>query len=63
MQARGIRLAVVRAEDLSLEGMRATVAGHLPLRNLAGHEAAVAYLEKVSRSYRRKAREGPLRSA
>lgn len=59
---RGIHLAVVHAEDLSLAGMRAKVAGRLPLRDLAGHEAVINYLEKVSRSYRRSVREGRLRT-
>ena len=59
--ARGIHLAVIHPEDLTLERMRQKVKGHLPLRDLAGHEAVVAYLEKTSRDYRRKARAGRFR--
>ena len=59
--ARGIHLAMIHPEDLTLERMRQKVKGHLPLRDLAGHEAVVAYLEKTSRDYRRKAREGRFR--
>lgn len=52
--ARGIHLAVVHAEDLTLQGIRQKVEGLLPLRNLDGLEPLIAYLEKVSRAYRRK---------
>ena len=55
---RGIHLVLVHPEDLTLERMRQKVQGHLPLRDLAGHEAMVTYLEETSRAYRRKAREG-----
>lgn len=54
---RGIRLVVVHPEDLTLEVMRQKVDGLLPLRNLDGHEPLIAYLESVSRAYRRKARQ------
>jgi len=61
--ARGIHLAVIHPEDLTLARMRQKVQGHLPLRDLRGHEAEVASLEKMSRGYRRKAREGRLAGA
>lgn len=54
--SRGIHLAVVHPEDLTLAGMCQKVQGLLPLRQLDGHELAIAYLEQVSRAYRRKAR-------
>lgn len=55
--ARGIQLVVVHAADLSLAAMRAKVEGLLPLRDLHGHAPLIGYLESVSRSYRRKARQ------
>lgn len=58
--ARGIHLVVILPEDLTLARMRSRVQEHFPLRDLTGHEAVVRYLEKLSRGYRRKAREGRL---
>lgn len=55
--ARGIHLLVLHPEDLTLALIRQKVAGLLPLRNLNGHEPLIAYLESVSRAYRRKARQ------
>lgn len=55
--ARGIRLVVVHAEDLTLDTMRRKAEGLLPLRSLDDHWPLIAYLEQVSRAYRRKARE------
>lgn len=54
---RGIRLVIVRPEDLSLDGMVEKVRGLLPLRSLEGHEDLVAFLESRSLPYRRKALE------
>ncbi|HLO02512.1 MAG TPA: hypothetical protein VK191_05355, partial [Symbiobacteriaceae bacterium] len=54
---RGITLVVVHAADLSLAGMQAKVADLLPLRNLLGHDPLIAFLERVSRPYRRKAEQ------
>lgn len=51
--ARGIRLVVIHAEDLTLEGMRRKVEGLLPLRCLDGMEEFIAYLEVRSAQYRR----------
>lgn len=55
--ARSISLLVLHPEDLTLALIRQKVAGLLPLRNLDGHEPLIAYLEAVSRAYRRKARK------
>lgn len=55
--ARGIHLIVVHPEDLTLARIQEKVRGYLPLRDLAGHQAVVAYLERVSRTYRRQVRE------
>lgn len=52
---RGIHLLIVHPEDLTLAAMRQKAGGLLPLRPLAGHEPLMAYLEKVGRSYRRRA--------
>lgn len=52
---RGIRLVFIHPEDLSLEGLRRKIGSLLPLRDLTGHELPVAFLETVSRRYRRKA--------
>jgi hypothetical protein len=57
-QTEGIRLVVVHAEDLSLQGMQAKVDGLLPLRSLAGQEALIALLEARSRRYREEAERG-----
>jgi len=50
---RGIRLVIVHAEDLTLEGMQRKVKGLLPLRDLEGMEEIIAYLEWRSAGYRR----------
>lgn len=55
---RGIHLIIVHPEDLTLERMQEKVREHLPLRDLAGHEAVAAYLERMSRAYRRQVQEG-----
>lgn len=54
---RGIKLVVVQPKDLTLEVMRQKVGDLLPLRSLDCHEPAVAYLERVSRAYRKQARK------
>lgn len=59
-QQRGIALRIVHPKDLQLEKMRELAKGMLPLRDLEGHELAIQYLERVSRSYRRRAALGPL---
>lgn len=48
----GIHLVVIHRADLTLEAMREKVGALLPLRDLRGHEALVAYLEKVSEANR-----------
>jgi len=54
---RGITLVVVHPEDLTLEGMRRKVDGILPLRKSEGHEPLIAFLQSVSRGYRRRSRK------
>lgn len=44
----GINLVVIHRADLTLEAMRRRVGALLPLRDLRGHEALIAYLERVS---------------
>lgn len=51
---RGITLITLHAEDLSLRRLQDQIAGLLPLRSLDGHQPLIAYLESVSRRYRRK---------
>ena len=52
---RGITLVVIHAEDLTVARLQQKVAGLLPLRDLHGHRSLAAYLESVSRGYRRQA--------
>lgn len=47
----GIRLVIVRAEDLSLKGMQRRIGQYLPLRELAGHGALIDLLEEMSCRY------------
>lgn len=51
-----IKLIVVHAEDLSLEGMLSKVGDTLPLRDLRGFQETIDYLEACSRRYREAAR-------
>lgn len=55
---RGIRLVLIHPEDLSLESMQRKIGLLLPQRDLTGHEQLIAFLETVSRRYRRKAKRG-----
>ncbi|MFZ5815225.1 MAG: ArsR family transcriptional regulator [Bacillota bacterium] len=55
--SRSIRLVVLLAEDLSLDGIRRKVDGLLPLRDLTGQERLINYLERVARNYRSEARK------
>jgi hypothetical protein len=48
----GIQLVIVRAEDLSLQGMIKKIGRHLPLRDLTGHEALIDLLEEKRLVYR-----------
>lgn len=50
-----IHLVVLQAEDLSLQAMLEKVRPLLPLRDLSHHEGLVAFLESISRRYRRSA--------
>jgi DNA-binding Lrp family transcriptional regulator len=52
----GIKVVTVHAEDLGLEGMQHKVGSLLPLRELAGHEQLIAYLEARSKRYRSSAK-------
>jgi hypothetical protein len=53
---RGITLITVHPGDLTLQGMQKKAAGLLPLRPLKRHQPLLAFLEAVSRGYRRHAR-------
>ncbi|HLN60795.1 MAG TPA: ArsR family transcriptional regulator [Symbiobacteriaceae bacterium] len=48
----GIKLVVIHQADLTLESMQQKVGALLPLRDLRGHEALIAYLEQVSQANR-----------
>lgn len=58
--SKGIRLQVIHAGDLTLETMREKAGSLLPLRDLAGHERLIAFLESAGRRYRLAARRGRL---
>ncbi|HEY3368614.1 MAG TPA: ArsR family transcriptional regulator [Symbiobacteriaceae bacterium] len=49
---RGVRLVVIKGEDLSLGTMQQKVGALLPLRDLRTHGELVEALEKLSKSYR-----------
>jgi hypothetical protein len=49
---RSIHLVVIRASDLSVDGILERIAGRMPLRELAGHEALIDLLENASMAYR-----------
>lgn len=49
---KAIKLIVLQAEDLTLDGMRAKIGGALPLRDLTGREALADYLNTASREFR-----------
>jgi hypothetical protein len=51
----GITVVYVRPHGLSLQTMREKVGTLLPLRNLAGHEPLISFLERKSRAYRPRA--------
>ena len=51
---RGISLVIIHPEDLTLKGMRQKVGDLLPLRDLAGFELLIDFLEAESRNYRRR---------
>ncbi len=51
---RGIHLAVVHAEDLSLQGMLRRIPDCLPRRRLDGQELVIAHLESRSRDYQQR---------
>lgn len=47
----GIKLIIIRAEDLSLQGMLRKIGSSMPLRNLVGHEPLIDFLENASLPY------------
>jgi hypothetical protein len=49
---RQIPVVVVHSEDLSLAAMRAKIGRLLPLRDLAGHEPFIDFLERKAQRYR-----------
>jgi hypothetical protein len=49
---RGVRVVVIKPEDLKLDTMRQRVGALLPLRDLHYHQMLIEFLEKVSKSYR-----------
>lgn len=53
-EKKGIELAVIHPEDLSVAGMLSKIGGLLPLRNLRCGEQLIGYLERFSSNYRRK---------
>jgi len=53
----------VHFDDLTLPRMRRKVGDLLPLRNLDDHQPLVAFLKKISRGYREKARAGGARTS
>lgn len=53
---RGIHLVIVRAEDLTVQGMLRKIGHIMPLRRLGGHEPLIDLLEEESFIYRAAAR-------
>lgn len=51
---RGITLITLQPQDLTLSHLQSRLQGLLPLRKLDQHAPLIAYLESVSRRYRRK---------
>ncbi|HWI62491.1 MAG TPA: hypothetical protein VNT75_11670 [Symbiobacteriaceae bacterium] len=63
-RARGIELAIIQPEDLSLKGIDRKIPGRLPRRDLEGMETLVAALEEMAAEHRERtaqerARKGP----
>ena len=63
-KARGIELAIIQPEDLSLKAIEKKIPGRLPRRDLEGMEPLVAALEELASEYRdrtaaERARKGP----
>ena len=56
-QEKGVRVVIVRPEDLTLKRMRKKVEGLLPLREVRPDDPVLSYLTKISFSYMGKARE------
>jgi len=53
----GVKLVVIQASDLTLERMREKIEGLLPLRDTAGHEQLVEFLELTSSRYRHRVQQ------
>lgn len=47
----GVRLVIIRPEDLTLERMRAKIEGLLPLREVEEDDPVIQHLTKVSNAY------------
>ena len=54
-RARGIELAIIQPEDLSLKSIDEKIPGHLPRRDLEGMEPLVAALEEMAAEHRERA--------
>lgn len=57
-QEMGIRVVIVRPEDLSYDGMRTRIEGLLPLREIPRDDPRVQFLMRVSLGYLNKAKGG-----
>lgn len=50
-QRRGVRVVVINPPDLTYEKMKEKVGDLMPLRDLRGHEALLAFLDKAGKAY------------
>jgi len=57
-EKRGIKVVVIRPEDLSYDGIGRKINGLLPLRDVLRDDPRVAYLTKLSVAYQRKVMQG-----
>lgn len=53
----GVRLVVIVPDDLTLERMRAKIAGLLPMREIEQDDPVIQYLAKVSAAYVKRCRQ------
>lgn len=59
---RGITLVIVHPQDLNLVKMKEKIGNLLPLRDLTNEGPRIAFLQSVSRAYRRRALSTPFRT-
>lgn len=59
----GVRVIIIRAHQLSVQGVAEAVRGHLPLRSFDRQDERIALLDELCRRYRQRALPGPIRRA